>query len=123
MSNRVSSKMQGNCIICGRPVIEGHIYCSIHAEEGNAADDKILDEMSFDTASLLIEGIFRRARADYLLDADNQREDAEEFFRSDWAQKLCLGRFDVDEAIKCMDEDIENGLTRATVYPNRDEWE
>lgn len=120
---KVRTKMQGSCIICGRPVVESHIYCDIHSEEGNKADAKVLDEMSFDTMMLLIEGVFRRARADYLLDSNGQRADAEKFFRSDWAQKMCLSRFDPDEVIAIMDEEIEYGLTRATVYPNRDEWE
>lgn len=103
------------CIICGKPVYahkqDAPIYCYEHRNE-SIHDQQILDEMPHELLFCLIQGIFERAREDYLTNAEGQKSDAEVFFRGEWAQILSMSEFDAEELIKQMDEEIQNGFER-----------
>ncbi len=98
------------CLICGKPIKPNEVYCDEHKEYARR-DDKILDDMPNELFFDLIEGIFTRARTDYMFDADGMRDHAEWFFRSEWAQLLSLSKFDPDEVLKQMDEEIKYGFS------------
>ena len=104
---------KGQCLICGKPVYSRQgdtpIYCYEHREQ-SIRDEQILDEAPKELLFCLIQGIFERAREDYLTNIDNQASDAEVFLRSEWAQLLSLSEFDAEEVIKRMDEEIKNGF-------------
>lgn len=96
------------CLICGKPIRSNEVYCDEHREYARR-DDKILDDMPLELFFGLIEGIFARARTDYIYDTDGMRDHAEWFFRSEWAQLLSLSRFDPDEVLEQMNEEIAYG--------------
>ena len=103
------------CIICGKPTYaykkEAPIYCYEHRIHA-AQDRYVIDNMPTELLFCLIQGIFERARIDYLTNEDNQRSDAEAFLKSPWAQALSLSYFDAEEALKQMDEEILYGFER-----------
>lgn len=113
------------CVICGKPIEHRnrgrYAYCLEHRAYARR-DEKILDEMPTELLFALIAGIFTRARIDYLTNADGKKNDAEWFFRSEWAQELSLSQFDPDKVLKLMDEDIENGLTEIGDDSDGAEW-
>lgn len=102
---------KSNCIICGKPVYahnnDAPIYCYEHRNE-RMRDQQILDEAPKELLFCLIQGIFERAREDYMTNTEGQKSDAEVFFRGEWAQILSMSEFDADELIKQMDEEISN---------------
>lgn len=96
------------CLICGKPVGKTKAYCKEHNEYAEH-DNKIIEDAPFEVLFCLIEGIFERARDDYIYDTDGERSDAEWFFRSEWAQELSLSKFDPEAVLKQMDEEITDG--------------
>ena len=107
---------QGKCFICGKPVYahskDVPIYCYEHREY-RERDKKIFEEAPQELLFSLIAGIFLRAREDYLTNADNQRSDAEVFFKGMWAQNLSLEGFDAMKLLEMLNEEIadESGRT------------
>lgn len=104
---------ESKCFICGKPVYSNGnditLYCEEHREYAER-DAQILREAPTEMLFGLIASIFIRARDDYLYDTDGNREDAEEFFRSTWAKELSMWEFNADEALRLLDEVIENGF-------------
>lgn len=104
---------ESKCFICGAPIYSNGndvaIYCEEHREYAER-DAKLLREAPTAVLFGLIASIFLRARDDYLFDTDGKRQDAEEFFRSTWAKELSMWEFDADEALRILDEVIENGF-------------
>lgn len=109
------------CIICGKPVSQERLYCEEHRAYADA-DDRILQEAPMELLFPLIAGIFMRARADYELNVDGKKSDAEAFFRSGWAQSLSLSGFDPDKALKAMDEEVADGLDWFRTDSFKDKW-
>lgn len=104
---------KGTCFICGKPVYSNNNNIAVYCEEHKAyaeIDSKMINEAPMELLFGIIASIFIRARDDYLFNTDGNREDAEKFFRSQWAKELSLWSFDADEAIAMLDEVIENGL-------------
>ncbi len=103
---------ESKCIVCGKPIYsfktETPIYCYEHRKEAEQ-DMKIIDEAPKELLFCLIQGIFERAREDYLSDIDGQRGDAEVFLRSPWAQTLSLSSFDAEDLIDSLNEELEYG--------------
>lgn len=110
-----------NCIICGKPVKAEHLYCDEHRACADA-DDKIIQDAPMELLFSLIAGIFMRARADYEMNVNGQKKDAEVFFRSEWAQILSVAGFDPDKALKAMDEEVADGLNWFRTDSIRDKW-
>ena len=103
----------GTCIVCGKEIVTPHREVPIYCDEHRAytkLDDKIIREAPMERLYILIYAIFIRARIDYMTDADGQAKDAEEFLRSDWAQKLSLSSYDAEELIQRLDEEAEYGF-------------
>ena len=95
---------QGTCIVCHKPVYangqsEIPLYCYEHRAEAER-DNKIIADIPEELMFSLIEGIFQKARTDYLTNENGMRSDAEAFFRSEWAQLLSLGGFDPEKVLK-----------------------
>ena len=107
---------KSKCIICGKPTYaykqEAPIYCFEHRAHSER-DRRLIEEMPLELLFCLIQGIFERARIDYLTNEENQRKDAEIFFRGQWAQILSLSEFDPDKVIEYMDEEILNEFERS----------
>lgn len=104
------------CLICGKAISapdyrDVPIYCEEHRAYADK-DNKILDEAPMELLFSLITGIFWRAREDYLIDVDGQREDAEIFLRSSWAQDLSLAGFDVEELFESLNEEMADETRR-----------
>lgn len=107
---------QDKCYICGAPVYsrnnETPIYCEKHRYQ-TELDSRIVQEAPMELLFALIEGIFQRAREDYIFNTDGEHDDAEKFFNSQWAQSLSLNGFDADALLDILDEEIMDGLKRA----------
>lgn len=103
------------CVVCGKPVYgykrEAPIYCFEHRYYSER-DREAIENMPTELLFCLIQGIFERARIDYMTNEDGQRSDAEVFLRGEWAQELSLSKFDADEVIRLMDEEIADELDR-----------
>lgn len=116
-------KRQNKCLICGRDIPNKSLaYCDEHRIYADY-DNKLIDEAPLELLFALIAGIFIRARIDYIFDTDKQKEDAEEFFRSEWAQELSLSHFDPEDVLKQMDEEIEDGATWLRNDTFRNKWQ
>lgn len=106
---------KGVCLICGKPVYgykqEAPIYCFEH-RANSIRDSECVEQAPIELLFCLIQGIFERARIDYMTNEDGQRGDAEMFFRGQWAQELSLSEFDANEVLKLMDEEIADELDR-----------
>ena len=106
---------EGVCYICGKPVYAHSnnvpIYCYEHRAYAER-DQKILDEAPKELLFSLIAGIFLRAREDYVTNANNQRSDAEVFFKGAWAQNLSVDGFDVGKLFEILDEEMANEAGR-----------
>lgn len=109
------------CLVCGKPIKPNEVYCDEHKEYADR-DNKTLDNIPLELLFPLIEAIFVRARTDYIFNSEGQRESAERFFRSDWAQTLSLSQFEPDDVIDGMDEEILYGLDFITEDTDRGEW-
>lgn len=100
---------ESKCIICGKPVYsregDAPIYCEEHSYVSKA-DSEIISNAPMELMFGLIAGIFERARQDYIFNAEGNKKDAETFFRGRWAQDLSMSKFDADECLKRMDEEI-----------------
>lgn len=97
------------CIKCGKPIGKTMAYCDEHrccAEQ----DDKIIEDAPLELLFSLIEGVFERAKIDYVLNSEGERSEAEWFLRSEWAQTLSLSGYDPDKLIEMLDEEIADGL-------------
>ena len=101
---------ESKCIMCGKPVYSKErdvsIYCEDHRYQF-AKDSEIIQNAPMELLFGLIAGIFERARDDYLYSEDENKRDAEEFFRSLWAQELTMSEFDVDKYLKRLDDAID----------------
>lgn len=96
----------GECLICGEPIFvhgrETPIYCRKHRSHAQH-DSEILQNITIEETFRIATAILIRARDDYILNADNQRSDAEVFFRSNWAQIITNGELNADELLKELD--------------------
>lgn len=109
--------MESRCLICGAPTFEkgrdAPAYCPKHRAYAKA-DRIILRNIDLDATFRICYAILQRAKDDYVFNSDNQRSDAEVFFKSNWAQIITNGELDPDAVIKELDRRIEiNGLNEA----------
>lgn len=114
-------RQHNKCLICGKLIpYKDLVYCDEHRIYAEY-DNKIIEDAPLEVLFSLIAGIFVRAKIDYIFNTDKQKQDAEQFFRSEWAQELSLTQFDPDDVLKQMDEEIEDGITvlRSDTFKNK----
>ena len=103
---------KSRCIICGKTIYrKGNddvpIYCDEHRAYAKT-DSDVIQQAPKELLFGLVAGIFLRAREDYVYNAEGQRQDAEMFLRSQWAQDLSGDGFNVESLFALLDREKDN---------------
>lgn len=113
------------CYICGEEIKyrsrNAPIYCPRHRSEAKR-DSQIIKHINLEKTFEIVAAILHRAKEDYITNDDNQRSDAEVFFKSNWAQIMTNGALVPELVFEELDRRIYE-LDQIREDIERTEWE